>query len=349
MKRVLVVGNSLQVGRTEELYARGFRSHGCEVATCVFEDIWLVRQQNSRASRLAMRVARPAFLRVFNKKVKAAGESFQPDLVFALDAKLLDPVTVGRLKQLAPIFLFCTDNPLDAHHTHRNAWQANSMAMWDSVLIWSHALVEQLKNSGIRLPVYHPFCCDSEFLFPQPQDRPEYDVVFPANWDDSGKREEYLQAISHVRLGIWGTKDWVRRARVDLRKFYVAMNRYTDLPRLFGSGRIAINLMRPQNMMGHNLRNFEIVACGTLMLTERTPEMHGLFREDEQAIFFSSPTELREKVDWVLDHPDHAGRIAANGFALTKRNGIEVRIKEIESLWHQVAANERSMAIAAHG
>jgi spore maturation protein CgeB len=39
---------------------------------------------------------------------------------------------------------------------------------------------------------------------------------------------------------------------------------------------------------------------GGLMLSERTPELESFFKEGAEAVFFSNPEELLEKVNYIL-------------------------------------------------
>jgi spore maturation protein CgeB len=39
---------------------------------------------------------------------------------------------------------------------------------------------------------------------------------------------------------------------------------------------------------------------GGLMLSERTPELESFFNEGTEAVFFSNPEELLEKVNYIL-------------------------------------------------
>jgi len=58
---------------------------------------------------------------------------------------------------------------------------------------------------------------------------------------------------------------------------------------------------------------FEITACGGFLLAERSDEHRALFREDEEAVFFSSFDECRAKIDRYLNDEPARARIAAAG------------------------------------
>ena len=58
---------------------------------------------------------------------------------------------------------------------------------------------------------------------------------------------------------------------------------------------------------------FEITACGGFLLAERTAEHQQLFREDEEAVFFSDFEECRAKIDRYLNDEPARSKIAAAG------------------------------------
>ena len=62
----------------------------------------------------------------------------------------------------------------------------------------------------------------------------------------------------------------------------------------------------------HTTRTFEIPACGTALVTERNDETNHLFNDDE-AIFFSNPDELLERVTHALAHLDELKQITEKG------------------------------------
>lgn len=73
-----------------------------------------------------------------------------------------------------------------------------------------------------------------------------------------------------------------------------------------------INLvfLRKINRDLQTTRSVEIPACGAFMLAERTDEHLRLFKENEEAIYFSSNEELSEQVRYFLKHEEVRMRIS---------------------------------------
>lgn len=337
MQKVLIVGQVLQLGRTEEVYGRGFSNLGCEVKYFTWKEAESSLFSRSFSQRMVWRLAWQLLARSANQKLIDMANQFQPDLTFVVSPNLVRPSTIQALQQNGLVFVFFTDNPLDKHHTHSNAWIRGGLPLWDAVFIWSQELAKHLTEKGVKKVIFHPFCSDVQYHFPNRQTNPIYDVAFIGNWDASRKREQYLKAISHFRLGIWGSDYWVTHCReTSIRGLCKGMCTYAEIPEVLGSAKIGLNILRPQNESGHNIRTFEIPATGTLMLSERSRELLNLFEEDREAVYFSSPGELNQKVEYLLQNDILTKYIAETGYKKSLKHTITDRVAEIISFYKQV-------------
>jgi spore maturation protein CgeB len=68
-------------------------------------------------------------------------------------------------------------------------------------------------------------------------------------------------------------------------------------------------------------KSFEIAGCGGFLLAERSEGHLQRFREDEEAVFFSTIEECVEKIRRYLSDEEARARIAASGNARAKRDG----------------------------
>jgi spore maturation protein CgeB len=337
MKKVLIVGQTLEIGRTEEVYGRGFTAFGCEVQHFSWKESKPSLFSGSLLDRLAWRVAWQPLAKLANQKLVEAVNQFQPDLTLVVSPLLLNPDSILAMKQYGLAFVFFTDNPIDAHRTHTNLWVQRGFPLWDAAFIWSQKLVDRLFDHGVKKAFFHPFCSDIEYHFPKRQPNPIHDVAFIGNWDASRKREQYLKAIANYHLGLWGSNYWNTHCQEPVLKgLCQGICSYQEIPEILGSAKMGLNILRPQNEEGHNIRTYEIPAAGTLMLSERSSALLDLFIEDKEAVYFSNPDELSQKVKYLLQNPDLIESIAAAGYKKALENTISNRIKEIFQIYEQI-------------
>ncbi|MBD2164359.1 glycosyltransferase [Calothrix membranacea FACHB-236] len=337
MKKILIVGENLEIGRTEEVYGRGFSALGCKVQIFTWKEATSRVSSSSLWGKAAWRLAWQFLGRLANQQLLEKANQFQPDLTLVISPRLVHPQSIKTLQQHGLVFVFYTDNPIDAHHTHTNSWIQGGFPLWDAAFIWSQEIVQILEENGVKKVFFHPFCSDIEYHFPQRQPNPIYDVAFIGNWDTSRKRERYLKAIANYRLGVWGSNYWNTHCQEpSLKGICQGMCSYPEISQILGSAHIGLNILRPQNETGHNIRTYEIPATKTLMISERSDDLLNLFVEDKEAVYFSSPEELRQKVDYLLKHPALMASIAQAGYQKALRNNISERVTEITDIYQKL-------------
>ena len=95
--------------------------------------------------------------------------------------------------------------------------------------------------------------------------------------------------------------------------------------------KICLAFLSKLNRDDYTRRNFEIPATGSLMLSERTEELTSFFKENEEAVFFSSKEEALEKIIWMLNNEKESEIIALKGRYRAFQSGYDIdsRVKHL--------------------
>lgn len=164
-------------------------------------------------------------------------------------------------------------------------------------------------------------------LTPADQDRFAANVVFVGHYEPDG-REHSVRALvdAGIQLKIWGGHYWSREALGDLydRLQPIVPAEGDNYAKALCGAKVCLAFLSKLNRDTYTRRCFEIPACGRVMLAERTDDLLCLFKEDEEACFFSSNKELVEKTRWLLENPDIRERIAHAGMSRVWADGHDV-------------------------
>ena len=86
-----------------------------------------------------------------------------------------------------------------------------------------------------------------------------------------------------------------------------------DYARALTGVRIGLGFLRTVCPDQHTTRTFEIPACGSMLLADRTDEHCAFFEEGQEAEFFSSGEEMLDKAAFYSEHEGARAKIAAAG------------------------------------
>ncbi|CAH8247217.1 glycosyltransferase [Paenibacillus melissococcoides] len=92
-----------------------------------------------------------------------------------------------------------------------------------------------------------------------------------------------------------------------------------DLSKHYGNSKIVFN-QTADTIKSFNMRLFEGMGCGALILTDNTPEQSALFENGVHYVLYDSREDMLEKLRYYLNHPDEAAKIAAEGQRHVVRN-----------------------------
>lgn len=150
-----------------------------------------------------------------------------------------------------------------------------------------------------------------------------YDLVFVGNWSPWRDQVliEALRVTSNIR--IYGPR-WKRRSSISkalMRKVYGGEKiNETALNDLYNSAKLVLNASRVQNSSGLNMRFFEALGSGSLLLTDQAPELERHFTPDVELIVFADLFELKHKIRYFLENSPERRAVASKGYIKAQGN-----------------------------
>ncbi|MCY7484507.1 glycosyltransferase [Paenibacillus alvei] len=208
----------------------------------------------------------------------------------------------NRERAQAPVFFWIH------HGENRLADNLEMFRMYQpDALLMSHSL--HLASSFSIPARFFPFGVDP-YLFHStiPYSQRHFDVSFVGARGHKiyTGRDESLRSIEC---------NFQRQANLSLRK-----NVYLEeLSDHYGNSKIVFNQTADQ-IKTFNMRIFEGMGCGALVLTDDTPEQSQLFEDKRHYVVYDSREDMLEKLRYYLSHPEQAAKVAAEGQQYVVRN-----------------------------
>jgi spore maturation protein CgeB len=275
-----------------------------------------------------------------NKLVLSAAREFRPELVWADKQEFLRIETIQALRKQGARLVHFTPDPYFTLAWKRTPLMDAAMEGFDALVYcksYERAHYEALGKQVIYMPLGY---CD-ETHRPLPSNDPQWhcDLGFLGGWEP--RREELLSPLAEMGLNlkIWGGYwDFLRDGRWTLRRKLI-LNKLAggapyqihdnaklgacwqggevygdDYARALTGSKIGIGFLRKVCPDQHTTRSFEIPACGSMLLADRTPEHQNFFEEGKEAEFFSSSEELLDKAKYYSSNDHAREQIARRGY-----------------------------------
>lgn len=313
----------------EHSYVRAFRRLGAHVET--FD--WARDVLPEAPSLASRRYMWPVIVRRLNARLVQRVRRVSPDLVVVFKGLHVTGATVERIRRIgAAAFCINPDNPFNPSVTATSHQLSGAVSAWDCYFTWGRFLMDRLHSVGARRVEYLPFAWDPErHPHREPAAPPRYGTCFVGNY--TRHRERWLSAIADLNLAVWGPgwsqadrplRDCIRGGALTGEAFSLVTSQST----------VALNVLDPWNVPGHNMRTFEIPGCGGVQLSTASAEAGELFRADEEILFFRTVSELREKIRVVTSSGKLASKIADAGHPVARQHTFDVRARRILDVLH---------------
>jgi hypothetical protein len=346
--KILFVGH-LNEGQTSLMRMNSLCDLGHEVRGFNVQTEWERTGWLSR--RLQQRFNRGAAISRLNEDVLALARNFKPQLIWAEKQEYLEPQTIADLRKTGARLLHFTPDPYFTLSWKRTRIMDASMPLFDYLVTSKQYELAQYRALGkqvVYMPLGFSFAVHRPLNPSEARTAREFEseIGFVGGWEP--RRETLLSKLAEAghQVRIWGYAwdhladgRWTPRRAYRLRLLAgdepFAIHPNTTLARAVAGGevyadryawslsgaKIGVGFLRTICPDQHTTRTFEIPACGSLLLADRTDEHREFFEESREADFFSSPEELVDKAKYYLSHETVRERVALAGYNRSVSSG----------------------------
>lgn len=334
--KILFLGE-IGAGQTSRMRMRALSRLGHEVRGVNTVKPW---SQASWAQRqVQRRLGRGSVVDAINRQVLDAAREFHPELVWAEKQEFLRRDTLDALKALGARLAHFTPDPYFSLHWKRTRLMDEAFGAFD-VLVFCKAYERPEYEALGRPLVYMPLGYCDEVHRPHTTADPRWrcTVGFLGGWEPRRQRLLHELAATEADLKVWGGYwDFLADGRWTLRRQIILGQLAgddafsfrpdpllaqawqgnevydADYARALSGAAIGLGFLRNVCPDQHTTRTFEIPACGSMLLADRTEEHQGFFDEGSEAEFFGSAQEMVDKVRFYSANDEARRRIANAG------------------------------------
>jgi glycosyltransferase involved in cell wall biosynthesis len=336
-------------GSTPLACAQAFRALGHSVVE--LDPQHAIPPWRSRILRAFLRLLDPALVREYNAAVVGLCERYRPDLFFTVKGLYLTVATLERLKLLQiRLYNFYPDTSLYTHHHLLR----ETITHYDCVFLTKQFQLQDAAKWGVRDCRYipHGYCpsVHRPMWVSGPERARRGAPVVVAATHTAYKQDVLAQLVDQLpslQIKIYGN-GWPQRCQRSGLKPFIQGWAPTgdDYSRILQCGDINLGIMSgPVSgaSQGDEIttRTFQIPACKSFMLHERTPELATFFEEGSEVACFRSPEELADQISFFLAHPELRSQIAEAGYKrCVPAYSYEARVKQMLE-YHSASPKDR--------
>jgi spore maturation protein CgeB len=339
--KVLYVGH-LSEGQTSRMRMEAMKNLGFKIFPVDVQSLWASNSMILR--QMQQRISFGTTVDRINEEIVKIIKAQKIDVLWCDKQEFIKPKVLKECKQLGILSIHYTPDPYFTLSWKQTRLSKESMPLYDVLLTSKTYELDQYKKMnprsfyvplGFSESVHRPCIPDDEKI----RNKYSCDISFIGGWEP--RREEYLNAISKVshNFKIWGYAwDHLQDGKVTLRR-YIRLKRLAgkekfvikknlnlcsliqggeiygdEYARAISCSKISVGFLRTICPDQHTTRTFEIPACGSMLLADRTMEHQEFFKEGVEADFFSSQEELIDKAQYYLKNESARKALAKAGY-----------------------------------
>jgi spore maturation protein CgeB len=331
-ERILLTGSTQTgSGDVQMLLARAFSQSGHETHIVSASDdlpFWSRVARKTHLSHFRM-IDSASFSRHFYRTAL----TWKPTVIFVYGSNIfVFPRILEELKQK----LGCQILLWEVNNNFFGEIGLQSLRIYDHVFALDSYILPVLQVAGAKRVSHLPACADPQEHYPIPLPN---DSLYHADVSFLGSpypnRVELLKhLVNHeFSLRIYGDR-W-HAADPSLQPFI------SDIPvlgltksKIFTNSRISLNMQGPRMINAENFRVFEVAASAGVSFSTYKPDLVQSFTPDKEIIIFRDANELKEKIEYYLNHLAELDAIKqASHKRFLSEHTYQHRVKTIEKIF----------------
>ena len=273
--------------------------------------------------------AGPAVQRLNQDLLKLAHQ-LKPDLLWADKLLWMQPKTLEALRAMGIATVsYMIDNPFGLRQDPGWRLYMKSIPGYDLHVVQRDKNLLDYRARGARDVIKIQTAYEPTLHFPPPatwsdRDRDREVSFIGTPYDNRAQILKNLAALNQFQVAISGSRRlWERDlGSASFNQLFREGELYLQQYReAIWRSKINLSFLTLSNQDEFVHKSFEIAGCGGFLLAERSEGHLQRFREDEEAVFFSSFDELAAKIRRYLHDEAARTRIAAAGRARAHRDG----------------------------
>lgn len=250
---------------------------------------------------------------LINQNLIRLVKKHKPKLLFAQKAETISPETIDMIKSLGVITInFYNDLMGEWPVISKIAPHYNFFFNQDHVVLKKLWYELGLKNcfymNHSAEPLLDPFT--------NRQDKYPISFIGTYNKEVYPNREKYLEVIKDLGLHIWGNDEW---QKTSLRDCFHGRAHGDERFDIYSKSKIVIDINWEHfPSEGVSVRPFEVAGSGACLFVDLIKkDIKDVYEENKEFISFSNVDELRDKVEYYLNHDEERKKIAQAGYNRT--------------------------------
>ena len=128
-------------------------------------------------------------------------------------------------------------------------------------------------------------------------------------------------------VGDWNRVDFLDRMFKEFPNFFYGKRLFEEAAEIFSQSKIVLNISIKDDI---NMRVFEALSTGSLLLTNELPTLPHLFQDGVHLVTYKNFDDAVEKARYYLEHDEERERIAEAGYKeFMKKHTYEHRLKTV--------------------